>query len=159
MKERKADLAHLAPAPGSRRKRKRVGRGPGSGHGKTSGKGNKGQNSRSGSTARYFGFEGGQMPLHRRLPKRGFTNIFKREFAVVNVGDLGRFDGEVTIDRLIQDGLVRKNGSNLKILGNGEIKKALVVRAHQFSKSAADKIAAAGGKAETIAAGAKFKRS
>jgi large subunit ribosomal protein L15 len=159
MKERKADLAHLSPAPGSRKKRKRIGRGPGSGHGKTATRGNKGQNSRSGSTAQYFGFEGGQMPLHRRLPKRGFTNIFKREFAVVNIGDLDRFDGEVTLGGLIEAGLVRKNGTSLKILGTGELKKALTVRAHQFSKSAADKIAAAGGKAEVIAARGKAGRS
>jgi large subunit ribosomal protein L15 len=159
MKERKADLAHLAPAPGSRRKPKRIGRGPGSGHGKTATRGNKGQNSRSGSTAQYFGFEGGQMPLHRRLPKRGFTNIFKREFAIVNVGDLDRFDGEVTLVSLIEAGLVRKNGTSLKILGNGELKKALTVKAHQFSKSAADKIAAAGGKTEIITAKGKTGRS
>jgi large subunit ribosomal protein L15 len=159
MKERKAHLAHLAPAPGSRRKPKRIGRGPGSGHGKTATRGNKGQNSRSGSTAQYFGFEGGQMPLHRRLPKRGFTNIFKREFAIVNVGDLDRFEGEVTLAVLIEAGLVRKNGTNLKILGGGDLKKALTVKAHQFSKSAADKIAAAGGRTETITAEAKTGRS
>ena len=159
MKKRLADLAHLAPAPGSRRKPKRIGRGPGSGHGKTSTRGNKGQNSRSGSTAQYFGFEGGQMPLHRRLPKRGFTNIFRREFAIVNVGDLGGFDGEVTLAGLIEAGMVRKNGTSLKILGGGELKKALTVRAHQFSKSAAEKIAAAGGKAEIVAAEARPGRS
>ena len=159
MKKRLADLAHLAPAPGSRRKPKRIGRGPGSGHGKTATRGNKGQNSRSGSTAQYFGFEGGQMPLHRRLPKRGFTNIFRREFAIVNVGDLGRFDGEVTLAGLIEAGLVRKNGTRIKILGAGELKKALTVRAHQFSKSAAEKIAAAGGKAEIVAAEARPGRS
>jgi len=159
MKERKADLAHLAPAPGSRRKPKRIGRGPGSGHGKTATRGNKGQNSRSGSTAQYFGFEGGQMPLHRRLPKRGFTNIFKKEFAIVNVGDLGRFDGEVTLAGLIEAGMVRKNGTRLKILGGGELKKALTVKAHQFSTSAAEKIAAAGGRTELIRAEAKTGRS
>ena len=153
--KRPADLAHLAPAPGSRRKPKRIGRGPGSGHGKTATRGNKGQLSRSGSTAQYFGFEGGQMPLHRRLPKRGFTNIFKREFAVVNVGDLDRFDGEVTLAVLIEAGLVRKNGRNVKILGAGDLKKALTVRAHQFSRSAAEKIAAAGGKAEIVTHKAK----
>ena len=155
MKERKADLAHLSPAPGSRKKRKRIGRGPGSGHGKTATRGNKGQLSRSGSTAQYFGFEGGQMPLHRRLPKLGFTNIFRRVYAVVNVGDLGGFDGEVNLAGLIEAGLVRKNGTCVKILGAGELKKALTVRAHQFSKSAAEKIAAAGGRAEIVVPEAK----
>jgi large subunit ribosomal protein L15 len=152
MSERKVDLSRLQPAPGSRRKVKRIGRGPGSGHGKTATRGNKGQNSRSGSTKQYAGFEGGQMPLHRRIPKRGFTNIFRREFAIVNVGDLARFEGEVTPERLLEAGLVRKLHDGLKVLGGGELTKAVVVRAHRFSRSALEKIAAAGGKAEVIAA-------
>jgi large subunit ribosomal protein L15 len=145
-------LEHLRPAPGSRRKRKRVGRGPGSGHGKTATRGNKGQLSRSGSTAQYFGFEGGQMPLHRRIPKRGFTNIFRREYAVINVGDLARLDGEITPERLVGEGIIKKLGAGLKVLGDGDLSKALVVRAHRFSRSAREKITAAGGTAEEIAA-------
>jgi large subunit ribosomal protein L15 len=152
MAERRVDLSRLAPAPGSRRKVKRIGRGPGSGHGKTATRGNKGQRSRSGSTAQYFGFEGGQMPLHRRLPKRGFTNIFKTEYAIVNVGDLARFEGEITPERLLREGVVRKPLAGLKVLGDGEITRALVVHAHRFSRSAREKIAAAGGRAELIPA-------
>jgi len=149
---RRVGLEHLRPAPGSRRKRKRVGRGPGSGHGKTATRGNKGQLSRSGSTAQYFGFEGGQMPLHRRIPKRGFTNIFRKVYAIVNVGDLARFDGEITPERLVDEGIIKKLGAGLKVLGDGELTKALVVRAHRFSRSAREKITAAGGTAEEIAA-------
>jgi large subunit ribosomal protein L15 len=152
MAERKVDLSRLQPAPGSRRKVKRIGRGPGSGHGKTATRGNKGQRSRSGSTAQYFGFEGGQMPLHRRVPKRGFTNIFKTEFAIVNVGELSRFDGEITPDRLLKEGVVRKLHAGLKVLGDGEVTRAIVVHAHRFSRSALAKIAAAGGRAEVIPA-------
>jgi len=149
---RTVGLEHLRPAPGSRRKRKRVGRGPGSGHGKTATRGNKGQLSRSGSTAQYFGFEGGQMPLHRRIPKRGFTNIFRRQYAVINVGDLARLDGEITPERLVGEGMIKKLGAGLKVLGDGELAKALVVRAHRFSRSAREKITAAGGTAEEIGA-------
>jgi large subunit ribosomal protein L15 len=145
-------LEHLRPAPGSRRKRKRVGRGPGSGHGKTATRGNKGQLSRSGSTAQYFGFEGGQMPLHRRIPKRGFTNIFRRQYAVINVGDLARLDGEITPERLVAEGIIKKLGAGLKVLGDGDLAKALVIKAHRFSRSAREKITAAGGTAEEIAA-------
>lgn len=145
----KVDLANLKPAPGSRRRRKRIGRGPGSGHGKTATRGNKGQNSRSGRK-HYAGFEGGQMPLHRRLPKRGFTNIFKRTYAVLNVGDLDRFDGEINPEKLLETGVIRKLEHGLKILGGGDLTKALTVRAHRFSRSAQDKIAGAGGKAEVI---------
>jgi large subunit ribosomal protein L15 len=145
-------LSNLKPAPGSRKKMKRVGRGPGSGHGKTSTAGHKGQLSRSGAK-QYIGFEGGQMPLHRRVPKRGFTNIFKTEFAVVNVGDLARLDGEITLDRLMTEGLVRKRLAGLKVLGDGDLTKALVVKAHRFSKSAMEKIIKAGGKAEIVPAG------
>jgi large subunit ribosomal protein L15 len=150
---RNLGLHDLRPAPGSRRKPKRVGRGPGSGHGKTATAGNKGQLSRSGRK-QYFGFEGGQNPLHRRLPKRGFTNIFKTEYEVVNVGSLQALDGEITPERLAAAGLIRKRAARVKILGDGEISRALVVRAHRFSKSAVEKITAAGGRAEVLAAGA-----
>jgi large subunit ribosomal protein L15 len=130
--------------------RKRVGRGMGSGMGKTSTRGHKGQGSRSG-TSMMRGFEGGQMPLHRRLPKRGFVNIFRVEYAVVNLSslaDLGQ--NEVTPEVLHKAGLVPKKSSLVKILGEGEITGALTVRAHKFSKSAQEKISAAGGKVEVI---------
>jgi large subunit ribosomal protein L15 len=145
-------LDDLSPAEGSRQKKKRVGRGPGSGLGKTAGRGEKGQKSRSGYSRRP-GFEGGQMPLIRRVPKRGFTNIFRRENAVVNVADLAaredlpeRVDPEVLADH----GLVRRGG-RVKVLGDGEIGRALTVAAHQFSKSARAKIEAAGGTCEELA--------
>lgn len=154
----KLDLSNLKPAPGARRRPKRVGRGPGSGHGKTATRGNKGQNSRSGRK-HYAGFEGGQMPLHRRLPKRGFTNIFKRTFAVVNVADLNRFQGEIDPEKLLEAGVIRKLEDGLKILGGGEIDKALTVRAHRFSRSAHDKITRAGGTAEVIAASSPPEKS
>ena len=150
MAQRRVDLSHLAPAPGSRRKPKRVGRGPGSGHGKTATRGSKGQLSRGSRGKQYFGFEGGQMPLHRRIPKRGFTNIFRRVYAVVNVGDLARFDGEVDPARLHAAGLMRKVADEVKILGDGDLSKALTVRAHRFSKQAIAKITAAGGRTEVI---------
>ncbi|MEK7283363.1 MAG: 50S ribosomal protein L15 [Acidobacteriota bacterium] len=149
---RKVDLANLRPAKGSRKKPKRVGRGPGSGHGKTATAGHKGQLSRSGRK-QYAGFEGGQMPLQRRVPKRGFTNLFSKEYAVVNVGALDRLTGEVTPERLVKEGLVKKLLSGLKVLGDGELTKPLVVKAHRFSKSALEKITRAGGRAEVIAAG------
>ncbi|MBI1951395.1 MAG: 50S ribosomal protein L15 [Acidobacteria bacterium] len=148
---RKLDLSNLRPARGSRKKPKRVGRGPGSGHGKTATRGHKGQLSRSGRK-QYAGFEGGQMPLQRRVPKRGFTNLFGTEFAVVNVGALDRLTGEVTPEILVKEGLVKKLLSGVKVLGDGELTKALVVKAHRFSKSALEKIARAGGRAEVIAA-------
>ena len=147
---RKLDLSNLSPAPGARRKPKRIGRGPGSGHGKTATRGHKGQRSRSGRK-QYFGFEGGQMPLHRRIPKRGFTNIFRREYAVVNVGDLAALDGEVTPEVLQREGYVRRIRDGVKILGMGELNKAIVVKAHRFSRSAMEKINRAGGRAEVIA--------
>ena len=141
-----------APA-GATHSKKRVGRGMGSGLGKTSGRGHKGQKSRSGYSAKR-GFEGGQMPLHRRLPKRGFTNIFKREWAEVNLVDLeSLFDGaaEITPEALVEKGLVRKSRQeSVVILGEGELKKALTVRAHRFTASARQKIEAAGGKAEVL---------
>jgi large subunit ribosomal protein L15 len=151
MAVRRVDLAHLKPARGARKKPKRLGRGPGSGQGKTAGQGYKGQLSRGSGKLPYAGFEGGQMPLHRRLPKRGFTNIFRREVAIVNLGELARLDGEITPERLLAEGLVKKGCDVVKILGSGEIGKPLVVHAHRFSRSASDKIAAAGGRAEVIA--------
>jgi large subunit ribosomal protein L15 len=147
--ERKVDLAHLAPAPGARRKPKRIGRGPGSGHGKTATRGNKGQLSRSGSK-QYRGFEGGQMPLHRRIPKRGFTNIFRRELSIVNLRDLAGLEGEITPDRLVEAVVIKRLRDGVKVLGDGSLDKPLIVRAHGFSRSAREKIAAAGGRAELI---------
>jgi large subunit ribosomal protein L15 len=141
-----------APA-GSTHKKKRVGRGPGTGLGKTAGRGNKGQKSRSGYS-RMRGFEGGQMPLHRRLPKRGFTNIFKREWAEVNIADLEKLfetGTTVTPEALVEQGVVRKAMmKSVVILGQGDLKKSLTVSAHRFSAAARQKIEAAGGKAEII---------
>lgn len=141
-------LHELSPAEGSTKAKKRIGRGPGSGTGKTAGRGHNGQRSRAGFSQR-FGFEGGQMPLVRRVPKRGFTNIFRKEHAVVNVSDLGRFEGDVTPEILLEAGLVRKN-MPVKILGEGELTVALKVQAHKFSKSAREKIEAAGGSCEEL---------
>lgn len=144
-------LNELKPAPGSKKERRRVGRGTGSGLGKTSGRGQTGQKSRSGGGVRP-GFEGGQMPLSRRLPKRGFTNIFAKEYSIVNVGDLNRFeDGtEVTAQLLKEQRIIRQVLDGVKVLGNGEITKKLTVKADKFTKTAADKIAAAGGTAEVV---------
>ena len=145
-------LHDLKPAEGARRERKRVGRGIGSGHGKTSGRGQKGQKARSGGGVRP-GFEGGQMPLIRRLPKRGFTNIFKKEYAIVNVGTLEeRFeDGTViTPEVLIESGIIKDVKDGVKILGDGDLSKKFTVKAHKFSQSAIEKIQAVGGKAEVI---------
>ena len=142
-------LHELSPAKGSRRAAKRIGRGPGSGTGKTAGRGHKGQKSRSGYSRR-LGFEGGQMPLIRRVPKRGFTNIFRKEVAVVNLRDLGDFDGEITPEGLAAKGLVRQ-GLPVKILGDGEVSAALTVKAHHFSRTARAKIEAAGGTCEELA--------
>ena len=145
-------LNNLKPADRSKFKKKRVGRGPGSGLGKTSGRGHKGAQSRSGYHFKR-GFEGGQMPLHRRVPKRGFHNIFREEFEVVNLDTLQeRFEAgvEVTPELLRQHGLVGRTGQ-VKVLARGDIAKALTVRAHKFSGKAAEKIAAAGGKAEVLA--------
>ena len=141
----------LRPDPGSTHKTKRIGRGPGSGRGKTAGRGNKGMWSRSGSSQKR-GFEGGQMPLHRRLPKRGFTNIFKKEIAVVNVSDLERFDNGVTVDEgaLRKAGLVKGHADGIKILGNGKLTKKLTVHAHKFSGTARKHIEAAGGTCQEI---------
>jgi large subunit ribosomal protein L15 len=140
----------LRPASGATQYRKRVGRGPGSGHGKTAGRGSKGQKSRSGYRHQR-GFEGGQMPLHRRVPKRGFTNIFRVEYDVVNIGDLDRFEAgaAVTPETLASARLARKSRL-VKILGDGEVKKALTVSAHKFSASAKARIEAAGGRCEVL---------
>jgi len=144
-------LDSLKPAKGAIKAKYRVGRGPGSGNGKTAGRGHKGAKSRSGYSRRR-GFEGGQMPLIRRLPKRGFTNIFAQEVSTVNISDLDRFpEGTVvTPALLVQHRLLGKKHQTLKILGNGEIKKKLVVEAHQFSAGARAKIEAAGGRAEEL---------
>jgi len=142
-------LEELKPSKGARKKSKRVGRGPGSGSGKTAGKGHKGQKARSGGV-KGPGFEGGQMPLQRRLPKRGFTNIFRKEYAIVNLSDLAELSGTITPEILVVQGIVRHTKDGIKILGVGDLKSALTIRAHKFSKSAVDKIQAAGGKAEVI---------
>ena len=143
-------IQDLRPAFGATHSQKRVGRGPGSGHGKTAGRGNKGQKSRSGYQHQR-GFEGGQMPLHRRVPKRGFTNIFRVEYDIVNLSDLNRFESgqEVTPEALASLRLARKS-RKVKILGDGEIGKPLTVSAHKFSASAQAKIEAAGGRCEVI---------
>ena len=141
-------LHEISPAKGSKRSRKRVGRGQGSGHGTTAGRGTKGQTSRSGFSRR-AGFEGGQMPLIRRVPKRGFTNIFRTEYEIVNVGGLAGLKGDVTLELLAEKGIVRK-GRPIKILGQGEVSTALNVQAHKFSKTARTKIEAAGGSCEVV---------
>ncbi|MBP7754794.1 MAG: 50S ribosomal protein L15 [Thermoanaerobaculia bacterium] len=143
-------LHELSPAPGSRKNRKRVGRGIGSGNPKTSGRGHKGGKSRSGASTRP-GFEGGQMPLVRRVPKRGFKNIFRIEYAVVNLAQFDRFEGEVDPAMLAARGLVPA-GKRVKVLGQGELGRALRVRAHAFSASARAKIEAAGGVCEELSA-------
>jgi len=146
------EIHNLKPAEGSRKKEKRVGRGEGSGYGKTCGRGHKGQKSRSGKGPR-LGFEGGQNPIQRRLPKLpGFTNIFKKEYAVVNLDKLNLFKSGAVVDpeKLYEKRIVRKKDIMVKILGDGEIKKSLTVKAHSFSKVATDKIEKAGGKAEVI---------
>lgn len=145
-------LHTLKPAEGSRKNRKRLGRGTATGQGKTAGRGQDGQKSRSGGGVRP-GFEGGQMPLARRIPKRGFSNHrFKKEYAIVNVEDLNVFDNgtEVTAELLLERGMIKKPKAGLKVLGNGELEKQLTVKASKISKSAAEKIAAKGGKAEVI---------
>ena len=146
------ELHDLHPAPGAKKSRKRIGRGPGSGQGKTAGKGHKGQKSRSGYSRRY-GFEGGQMPLVRRLPKRGFFNIFKVEFQVVNLRDLDRVfaDGEtVSVETLVEKGLVRGGKKPVKVLGEGELTKKLTVQVQKFSASARAGIEKAGGRCEVV---------
>lgn len=144
-------LHELKPSEGSRKERNRVGRGTGSGNGKTSGRGHKGQKARSGGGVR-LGFEGGQLPLFRRIPKRGFTNINRKEFAIVNLDVLNRFeDGtEVTPELLVETGIIRNEKSGIKILSNGNIEKKLTVKANKFSAAAKEAIEAAGGKTEVI---------
>ena len=144
-------LNELSPAPGSRRKRKRLGRGVGSGLGKTSGRGHKGSNSRSGGGVRP-GFEGGQMPLQRLLPKRGFANIFKKRIAIVNLTDLNRFDSGTVVDEveLVRSGLVKGRRDGIKVLGNGELDRALTVRVNAVSQTAKEKIEKIGGTVEVV---------
>lgn len=144
-------IHELTPAPDSNKASKRVGRGHGSGNGKTAGKGHKGQNARSGGGVR-IGFEGGQMPLARRIPKRGFNNIFATKYAVVNVSDLNKFKDDTVVDTelLVASGLVKKVNDGVKILGNGELTAKLTVKAAKFSQSAIEKIEKAGGKAEVM---------
>jgi large subunit ribosomal protein L15 len=144
-------LHELKPAPGSRKKKKRVGRGIGTGNGKTAGRGHKGQNARSGGGVRP-GFEGGQNPIYRRLPKRGFTNPNRVEYAIINLDVLNRFeDGAVVTPELLKEqGIVKNLKDGLKVLGNGELNKKLTVKAHKFSASAVEKISAAGGATEVI---------
>jgi large subunit ribosomal protein L15 len=144
-------LHELRPAEGAKKSPKRIGRGTGSGWGKTAGKGHKGQNSRSGGGTRP-GFEGGQMPLYRRLPKRGFTNIFAKEYTCINVDRLNIFeDGTIVTPELLREcGMAKRVNDGIKILGNGNIEKKLTVKANKISKAAAEKIEAAGGKVEVI---------
>ena len=144
-------LNELSPPDGSRKARKRLGRGVGSGTGKTAGRGTKGHNSRSGGGVRP-GFEGGQMPIHRRLPKRGFTNIFKKQYAVINIYDLARFESDSIINEgeLIRSGLIKGKRDGIKLLGNGELKHPLTIRVNKVSEAAVKKIEAAGGKVEVV---------
>lgn len=144
-------LNELSPPKGSRKDRKRLGRGVGSGAGKTAGRGNKGFNSRSGGGVRP-GYEGGQMPIHRRLPKRGFTNIFKKNIAVINIRDLERFESGSTVDEtvLVREGLVKGRRDGIKLLGQGDISKPLTLKVHAVSKEAKGKIEAAGGEVQLI---------
>ncbi len=149
------NLSNLTPPAGQKHRVKRIGRGMGSGRGKTATRGHKGQHAGTGFSL-MRGFEGGQMPLHRRLPKRGFTNIFKKQYAVVNLGRLNKLEGDhFTPDRLIELGVVRKLGDGVKILGSGELTRKIRVEAHLFSRSALDKIQKAGGEAAVIGAAAK----
>ena len=149
------NLSNLTPPAGQKHKVKRIGRGMGSGRGKTATRGHKGQHAGTGFSL-MRGFEGGQMPLHRRLPKRGFTNIFKKQYALVNLGRLDKLEGDnFTPDRLIELGVVKKLGDGVKILGSGELTRKIRVEAHLFSGSALDKIQKAGGEAAVIGAAAK----
>ena len=144
-------LHELSPSEGSKKKAFRVGRGHGSGNGKTSGKGQKGQKARSGGGVRP-GFEGGQMPIYRRLPKRGFTNIFAKKYTSINVEDLNKFDNgtEITAEVLKENGVIKKMNDGIVVLGRGDLNKKVTIKAKRFSKSAEEKISAAGGKAEVI---------
>jgi len=144
-------LNNLCPAPKSVKKRKRVGRGCGSGHGSTSCRGSNGQNSRSGGGVRP-GFEGGQMPLYRRVPKRGFTNVFKKDYSIVNIGQLNVFEDGDVVDKkeLIDKGIIKKVGYGVKILANGELNKKLTIKASKFSQKAISKIELVDGKIEVV---------
>jgi len=153
------NLSNLHPPKGQRHKKRRLGQGMGTGRGKFAGRGAKGAKSISGYS-KMRGFEGGQMPLHRRLPKRGFTNIFHKEYALVNVGTLEKLDGDsFTVESLMAAGVVKKLGAGLKILGNGELTRKISVLAHVYSKSALDKIQKAGGSAEVLERPAKLERA
>ena len=146
------NLSGLKPPSGQKKERKRVGRGMGSGHGKTSTRGSKGQRAGTGFSQKR-GFEGGQMPLHRRLPKRGFTNIFKKQFAIVNLGRLEKLEVETfTVDSMLAAGIIKKVRDGVKVLGTGVLTRKITVEAHHFSKSALEKIQQAGGTAQTIGA-------
>jgi large subunit ribosomal protein L15 len=146
------NLSDIRPPKGQTHAKKRVGRGMGSGHGKTSARGHKGQHAGTGFSQKR-GFEGGQMPLHRRLPKRGFTNIFKKQFAIVNLGRLDKLEGDTfNADSLIAAGMIHKVKDGLKVLGTGQLTRSITVEAHHFSKSAVEKIEKAGGKALVIGA-------
>ena len=149
-------LHEIKPASGARKTRKRIGQGPGSGWGKTAGRGHNGQKSRSGYS-RMRGFEGGQMPLHRRLPKRGFVNLFRTNYRTINVERLSSFEAGtvVTLEMMQEAGLLKKGGDRVKVLGNGEITVSLTVQAHRFTKTAAQKIESAGGKVEPLGTGRK----
>ncbi len=148
------NLSDLKPPKGQKHKKRRLGQGMGTGRGKYSGRGAKGAKSVSGYS-RMRGFEGGQMPLHRRLPKRGFTNIFKMQYSIVNLKDLEKLPGDTfTVDSLIELGIINKLGDGLKVLGSGEITRKIDIEAHIFSKSAAEKIEKAGGQARVIGAAA-----
>jgi large subunit ribosomal protein L15 len=144
-------INELRPPKGAVKKRKRIGRGPGSGHGKTSCRGHKGANARSGGGVRP-GFEGGQMPLQRRLPKRGFHNLFKKRYSIIKIGDLARFEKDSVVDSeaVINAGLVKKVYEGIKVLGDGKINYPLTLKVHSYSKSAREKIEAAGGKVEAV---------
>lgn len=144
-------LHELSYTEGARKSSKRIGRGHGSGHGKTAGKGHKGQNARSGGGVR-LGFEGGQTPLYRRLPKRGFTNFNRKEFAIVNIESLNKFEEGTVVDVAVlkEAGLIKKELSGIKVLGNGELTKKLTVKAHKFSTSAKEAIEKAGGTTEVL---------
>ena len=149
------NLSDIRPPKGQTHAKKRVGRGMGSGHGKTSARGHTGQHAGTGFSQKR-GFEGGQMPLHRRLPKRGFTNIFKKQFAIVNLGRLDKLEGDTfNVDTLIAAGMIHKVKDGLKVLGTGQLTRSITVEAHHFSKSAVEKIEKAGGKALVIGAGPK----
>jgi large subunit ribosomal protein L15 len=149
------NLSGLRPPAGQKRARKRIGRGMGSGRGKTATRGSKGQHAGTGFSQKR-GFEGGQMPIHRRLPKRGFTNIFKKQYAIINLGRLEKLDGDAfTLERLMEMGVIKNAGDGLKVLGEGELTRQIRVEARRFSKSALEKIQRAGGTAQVIGAAAE----